>query len=30
VGVQVIDNGKDQVSDGTRLRVISGVPAGGK
>jgi hypothetical protein len=30
VGVQVIDNGKDLVADGTRLRVISGTPAAGK
>jgi membrane fusion protein (multidrug efflux system) len=30
VGVQVIDNGKDLVADGTRLRVISGSPAVGK
>jgi RND family efflux transporter MFP subunit len=30
VGVQVVDNGKDLVSDGTKLRVISGSPAGGK
>src|SRR5664279_257410 len=30
VGVQVIDNGKDLVADGTHLRVISGSPAAGK
>ena len=30
VGIQVIDNGKDLVADGTRLRVISGSPAVGK
>jgi RND family efflux transporter MFP subunit len=30
VGVQVIDNGKDLVADGTRLRVISSSPAVGK
>jgi len=30
VGTQVIDNGKDLVGDGSHLRVISGVPAGGK
>ncbi len=29
-GTQVIDSGKDLVSDGTRLRVISGAPAVGK
>ena len=30
VGTQVIDSGKDLVADGTRLRVISAAPMGGK
>jgi hypothetical protein len=30
VGAQVIDSGKDLVTDGTKLRVISGATTGGK
>jgi RND family efflux transporter MFP subunit len=30
VGAQVVDSGKDLVTDGTKLRVISGAPAVGK
>lgn len=29
-GARVVDEGKDLVSDGTRLRVVGGAPAGGK
>ena len=29
-GAQVVDEGKDLVSDGTRIRVVGGAPAGGK